>query len=290
MKMIWSTLGLLLLGACSAPAPIPSASFSRKRPALVAHRGGAALAPENTLAAFRKGLALGVDYLEMDVHMSKDGIPVVIHDPTIDRTTDGSGRVSDYTVAQLQAFNAAAKFPGGATERQVIPTFAQVLDLARDTPVRLEVEVKTDTNGRRYPGIEQKLLDELAARSMLDRVKILAFEFDTLKQVKALNPRVLCIALISVEYYRAHGAIPPAAVIDDVMTYGADGIGVDKNLLSAALTEEAHRRNLLVGVWTADAEADMLKFAEMRVDSITSNRPDALQRAVGGRRKAERGE
>ncbi len=132
---------LVSLTACAAPAAptaalAPSPVAPSKTILISAHRGGAALAPENTLASFRNGIALGADFLEMDVHLTKDGMPVIIHDATIDRTTDGAGRVADFTLAQLQAFNAAAKF-AGATEKQVVPTLAQVLDLAKPTSVKL---------------------------------------------------------------------------------------------------------------------------------------------------------
>ncbi len=285
MKLIWSTLSLLFLSAWSAPTPVPTSPSSGSKPImLVAHRGGAARAPENTLAAFKNGLALGADYLEMDVHLSKDGVPVVIHDPKIDRTTDGVGRVSDYTVAQLQEFNAAAKFPGGWAERQVIPTFAQVLDLAKDSAVHLEVEIKWDADNHPYPGIEQKVLDELATRGMLDRVKIMAFEFDALKRIRAINSRVPIIALLYLGYFLQRDVNQPVAVIDDMVNLGVDGIGINKDLVTPALVQEAHRRDLLVGVWTVDAEAEMERIAAMGVDSITSNRPDALKSVVGGGR------
>ncbi|MCL4488192.1 MAG: hypothetical protein M1570_08685 [Chloroflexi bacterium] len=285
----WTVLLLLplFLAACSAALPAPNssptppaASAPGRKPVLItAHRGGAGLAPENTLASFRNGIALGADYIEMDVHLSKDGSVVVIHDPTIDRTTDGAGRVSDYTTAELQKWNAAAKF-AGATSRESIPTFAQVLDLAQPTNVKVEVEIKVDATGKPYPGIEQKVLDELGARGMLDRVKIMAFEWETLKRVKAINPRVTIIALMN-DYLRSHGPNNPAPIIDDVTGYGADGIGANKDLLTAALTDAAHAHKMLVGVWTPDTKDEMLKAINMGVDSITTNHPDLLKKVLG---------
>jgi glycerophosphoryl diester phosphodiesterase len=301
MKLYWSALALVFLGACAAPpppavptpattpppAPTPNSGAGESKPiALVAHRGGAGLAPENTLASFRKGLELGADYLEMDVHLTKDGIPVVIHDPTVDRTTDGEGRVGDMTLEQLQAFNAAAKFPGGPASagggagKEPVPTLAQVLDLAKGTSVRLEIEIKVAADNRPYPGIEQKVLDEVARRGMLDRVRIMAFEFDTLKQVKALNPRVQTVALMTTDYFRGKDVNAPAAMVDDVASF-ANGIGVNKDLLTAQLTREAQNRRMLVGVWTVDGDAEIKKFIDMGVDSITSNRPDLLKQALG---------
>ncbi len=303
MKLIRFVLALafVLLAACRAPTPtlepaialppvvvtatngpaLPTTTpASASKPVLlVAHRGGAGLAPENTLASFKNGIALGADYIEMDVHLSKDGAVMVIHDPTLDRTTDAKGRVSDYTMAELQAMNDAAKFPG-ATSKEPVPTLGQVLDLAKPTNVRMEVEIKVGADGKPYPGIAQKTLDEINARGMLDRVKIMAFEFGTLKEIRTINPKVFTVALMTTDYFRAKDISKPAAIIDEVSTF-SNAIGVDKNFLTPQLIQEAHNRNLAVGVWTVDTEAEMTKFIKMGVDGITSNRPDILKTVLG---------
>ncbi len=291
MKNLLPLLCAILLAACAAPAtlaptpthaptlaPLPT-TRAPSPIALIAHRGGAGLAPENTLAAFKSGLALDADYLEMDTHLTKDGIVVVIHDPTIDRTTDGSGRVADLTLAQVQAFNAAAKF-SGATERQSVPTFAQALDLAKPTRARIEVEIKVPPQGR-YAGIEQKLLDEIAAREMFDRVQVSSFNLDVLKDLKTLNPRVTTVALLSVDYFRTAEVNQPARVVEQMIALGAALIAVNKDLLTPALALEAQKRGIKVEVWTVDREDEMKKFVEMKVDGIISNRPDILKRVLG---------
>ncbi len=287
----------IFLVACSTPTTVTPTSTRTNIPTIVpsnlstmeptqvsktilisAHRGGAGLQPENTLAAFQNGIALGADFIEMDLHLTQDGVPVVIHDPTVERTTDGKGNVSALLLSQLQAFNAAAKF-SGAKDKQVVPTFAQVLDLTQPTNVQMEVEIKTDAAGKRYPGIEQKVLDAIAARGMLERVRIMAFEFDTLKQIRALNAKVSIIALVTTDYFRTHDLSQPAAIAADLAF--ADGIGVNATLLTPQLAQEAHARKLAVGVWTVDTASDMRKFIAMNVDSITTNRPDILMRALG---------
>lgn len=247
---------------------------------IIAHRGGAGLAPENTLASFRNGLVLNADVLEMDAHLTKDGVVVIIHDPTLERTTDGTGRVADFTLAQLQAFNAAAKYAGGATERQAIPTFAQVLDLVKPTTARIEVEIKVPPQGR-YPGIEQKMIDEIPARGMIDRVQISSFDFDTLKQVKAISPKTKTVALLTFDYFRANDINQPAATVEQMQSIGADIIAVNKELLTAKLVQEAQNRKVKVEVWTVDTEEEMKKFIAMGVDGIITNRPDVLKRVLG---------
>ncbi|MBI3915135.1 MAG: hypothetical protein HY327_13240 [Chloroflexi bacterium] len=276
---------LPFLAACAAvpteATPIqPTGAPTGADVAVIAHRGGAGLAPENTLASFKNGLALDVDVLEMDTHLTKDGIVVVFHDATIERTTDGKGRVADFTLAELQKFNAAAQYAGGTTEKQSVPTFAQVLDLAKPTRARIEVEIKVPVPGR-YAGIEQKLLDEIAARAMLERVQVSSFDFGVLKDLKTLNPRVTTVALLSLDYFRAVDINQPARVIDQIRALDAAFIAVNKDLLTPALVQEAQKRGIQVEVWTVDREEEMKKFAEMKVDGIISNRPDILKRVLG---------
>jgi glycerophosphoryl diester phosphodiesterase len=276
---------MLLITAC-APLPatvIPLAATQTIQPTsrllVIAHRGGAGLMPENTLGAFQNALALKVDYLELDAHLTKDGIPVIMHDPTLERTTDGVGQIGNYTLAQLQPFNAAAKSLSAKT-KEPIPTFAQVLDLAKPTQVKVEVEIKVPPQGR-YNGIEQKMLDEIVARDMIERVQISSFNLDVIKEVKTLNPAIKTVALMSVDYFRAYDLNTPQTIIDHVISLKASFIAVNKDYLNAKLVQAAHSRGLLVEVWTVDSESDIKKFVAMDVDGIISNKPDKLKDVLG---------
>lgn len=275
----------IFIVSCSMPASSPSLTpvspAPNKSVAIIAHRGGAGLAPENTLASFRNGLALNADYVEMDAQLSKDGVVVIIHDPTINRTTDGKGNVVDFTLTQLQTFNAAAAYANGTTERQAIPTFAQVLDLAKPTNVRVEVEVKLTAQNARYPGLEQKMIDEINAHGMLDRVQISSFDFDSLKEVKKISPRTRTVALISSDYFRSNDISQPVKTVDQMQGLGVEIIAINKDFLGVKLIEEAHIRKIQIEVWTVDKEEEMNKFIAMSVDGIISNRPDVLKRVLG---------
>ena len=140
-----------VLGALLALAALGLGSAAGSRPAtlVAAHRGGAALWPENSLLAFRNAIALGVDAIELDLHMTADGEVVVLHDPTLERTTTGSGSLRDLRLADLAPLR--LKGPDGAVTSERIPTFAQVLDLVveRPTPVELLPEIKVDANLQR---------------------------------------------------------------------------------------------------------------------------------------------
>src|SRR5271157_5303017 len=148
----------------------------------VAHRGGAQLAPENTLAAFRNALTLPVDAIELDVHMSRDGRLVVFHDHVVDKCTNGSGNLRELDFAYLRSLNAAARFPGGWPEPQQIPTLREVLELAKGH-AQVHIEVKSmKRNGTfgRYPNIAETVVEEVRSTGMLDQVLVISFDWTIL--------------------------------------------------------------------------------------------------------------
>ena len=246
----------------------------------VAHRGGAGLAPENTLAAFRVGLEQGADALELDVHLSRDGELVVIHDPSLARTTNAAGEVGGMTLAELRTLDASARYFGPPVGRQLIPTLQEVIDLAKGR-ASLQIEIKVRAGGTRYAGIESRVVETLRQSAMVDEAVILSFDFPTLAAVKALEPRLRTCALVSRAYLQSVGKRGPAAVAGEMAALGAAYVGVEKSWLLEPLYRELRSRGLGVGVWTVDDPEDMRRFAAMGVDFITSNRPDLLREALG---------
>ena len=146
---------LLALAAVCGLAALMVAAAPVPQPLVAAHRGGALLWPENSLTAFRQALALGVDYLETDVHLTADGEVVVLHDPTLDRTTTGSGRVRAARLADLSSVRLRDR-SGGVTQ-DAVPTLGQLLDLLAPSAAQLLLEIKVDADRQRYPGIEEKV-------------------------------------------------------------------------------------------------------------------------------------
>ena len=143
-------------------------------PLLAAHRGGSLLWPENSLLAFRNAVALGADFIEFDVHLSRDGEVMVIHDATLDRTTTGSGPVKDRTVAELKAFR--LKDRSGAVTQEAIPTLDEVVAVAAQGRRRMLLEIKVDPSKARYPGIEEKVLAILDRHAMAPSTIVMSFE------------------------------------------------------------------------------------------------------------------
>ena len=151
---------------------------------ILAHRGASAYAPENTLEAFRLALEMGADGFELDVHLSRDGHLVVIHDESVNRTTNGTGEVRDLTLAELKALDACN---GKEAYRGAkIPTLEEVFELIKDTHHIVNVELKTDNY--LYPGLEEQCLELVARMGLEDRVIYSSFNHYTLMKMRQLKP------------------------------------------------------------------------------------------------------
>ncbi len=278
--LLFSILCLILLAVGCSSTYTEEGTIMR-----VAHRGGAALAPENTLIAFATGLEHDADALEMDIHLSKDGIIVVTHDPTLTRTTNQAGFISDYDAKTLSSFNAATNFSGeGNFKEQPIPSLIEVLDLIQNKalrPVFLQIEIKVKSDGSRYDGIEEKLVRILQERNLLDSTIIISFDFPSLQEIHKLEPRLKTGALISTKYMSAVGVGGPKSVANEIASLGVDYVGINHQFLSQTLYNEFRAQKLGVGVWTVNDENTMKRFAALGVDFITSDRPDLLKKILG---------
>lgn len=245
---------------------------------VAAHRGGALLWPENSLLAFRNALALGADLLELDVHLSRDGEVVVIHDPTLERTSTGAGAVAAAGRADL----AAARLRGrdGAVTDEPVPTLAQVLDLLGPSRAELLLEIKVDPARQPYPGIEASTLALVRARGLRARTVVMAFEPETLRRVRALDPEIRTTLLVSrgrVERERA-GA---STVTGWATAVGATSLGIDHRVLDAALVAAARQAGLQLAAWTVNTEPDLRRVLDLGVDIVISDQPDLALRLAG---------
>lgn len=246
----------------------------------VAHRGGALLAPENTLAAFKVGITHQSNALELDLHLSNDGELMVIHDPLLERTTGVQGEVSAYSAFELQQFNAAQGTSFSAEyDFEKIPTFREVLELviATDDTLYLQVEIKVDQNGNRYPKIEERIIELLHEYQVVEQTVIISFDFPSLQRIKELEPTLQIGALISKQYFSAYPIKTPALVADDIAALGAEYVGLNYQYLTPQLRDEFRRVGVKIGVWTVNETEAILKMANLGVDFITSDRPDLLK-------------
>jgi glycerophosphoryl diester phosphodiesterase len=258
---------------------------SQPRVKIVGHRGARGIAPENTLASFQKAIDIGVDAVEFDLHVSKDGKLVVMHDPNIERTTDGTGEIGDFSSEELGRLNAAAKFVGEiAYGVQRIPTLQQVLDLI-DGKVGIYLEIKLRSNNTRYPGIEQMMLDVVRKYNVLASTLVSSFDFATLDEVKRLEPTLRTQVNISVGYFESLENKEPKAVAADLVKRGFRWIAINKKFLTLEMFSALKDQGLNVHPWAVNDVDEMWQFIDMGVDLITTDRPDLLVPAYRNGRK-----
>src|SRR5258708_4641055 len=200
----------------------------------VAHRGGARLAPENTLAAFQNALMMPIDAIELDVQMSRDGQVVVFHDNTVEKLTNGEGNILDLDFAYLRSLNTAAHFSGGWLQPEQIPTLREVLELARGH-VEAYIELKTserDGVQGRYPQIAETVLAEIRAVNMLSHVLIISFDWFILQAIKTLEPEIQTGAIVSNDVWDIQAEHAPETLVDQVTALGCNWVNMDQKLFT----------------------------------------------------------
>ncbi len=247
-----------------------------RRPLLAAHRGGALLWPENGLTAYRGALALGVDFVETDVHLTAADELVLLHDPTLDRTTTGRGAVRAATRAALGEVRLRAS-DGSATD-EPIPTLDALLDLLQPTAVGLLLEIKAPAAGARYPAIEEGVLAALRGHGLAERTVVMAFEAPTVARVRELAPAQPTAML----FRRREGWLrAPAEAVERARALGAVYLGLDHHVIDERLTAEARAAGLGLLAWVVNEPRDLARMAELGVEIVESDRPDVARRALG---------
>jgi glycerophosphoryl diester phosphodiesterase len=261
--------------------PAVSHPFASRQKLVIAHRGGAKLAPENTMAAFANGLSLGSDGLECDVHLSRDGVPVVIHDATLDRTTDATGPVGARSAAELANVDAGYRFSPGHGEfpfrgRGIgVPTLEAVLRTF--TGVRVIIEMKQGE-----PALARAVADLVRLAKAAERVCVGSFYSRGLEVIRAEAPEMATSASeheARWTLYRSWCRWPIAAARPYCAFQVPEWAG-RLHVVSRAFVEQAHRDRARVDVWVVDAAADIERLFALGVDGVITDRPDV---AVGVR-------
>jgi glycerophosphoryl diester phosphodiesterase len=241
-----------------------------RTPLIFGHRGASAYAPENTLAAFRLALEQGADGVELDVTLSADGVPVVIHDDTLDRTTTGKGPVSQLTLTELKTLEAgySSKF-GEQFAGQCIPTLAEVFEACGAQPI-INIELKRD----RSPGrqLARRVVDLIHANGRQGRVIISSFQFSSLGRLKVLDPDLPVALLYMLPVFGPRLAKCLARRLPHEAHHPA------ANGLTAADIAWCHQQGLRVNAWTLDDGPGLRRLAMDGVDGLMSNRPDLAVR------------
>lgn len=244
------------------------------RPRLFAHRGGSLEAPENTLVAFANGLAAGADRLELDVHGTADGEVVVIHDSTLDRTTNGSGEIRAHTLAQIQKLDAgyhyrdargASSFRGRGVR---VPTLGEVVSAFPGVPLNIEIK-------QLEPAIEDAVLAVFDRFSARDQVLLAAEDGRIMSRIRAAASAMLSGSSVDdvVAFAQAWeaGTLASHRPLGVALQVPPDFLG--KPLVTAELCQWAHRLGMEVHVWTIDDEAEIERLLALGADGIMTDLP-----------------
>ena len=234
----------------------------------IAHRGASSLAPENTLAAFRKAAELGADGLELDIQFSKDGKLVVVHDELLNRTTNGKGLVKDYTLAELKELDAGSWF-SPEFAKEPIPTLEEVL--AEFPDLHINIEIKSGVI--LYPGIEKAVLDLVSKHKLEEKVLISSFNHYSLVECNEINPEVPIGILYMAGLYEPW---------DYAKKLGCYSIHPFFYGVQPEIIQGCKENRLAIYAWTVDDSKTMAALCKGGVDAIITNRPQDLKEILTG--------
>jgi glycerophosphoryl diester phosphodiesterase len=239
---------------------------------VIAHRGDSAHQPENTLASFSNALAIGAEFLELDVQLTRDGEAVVIHDGSLERTTDGHGAVGGLSLAQLKRLSAG--YPqrfGTAHALERIPTLGEVLALARGR-ARVMIEFKKESLTETGTILESRVIEVVRAAGMEQDVVLISFERRALARLRELAPAIRRGHL----FYRA----TPDEVVAGAAEVATDIVMPEKGMLSHALIDACRAAGLKPATWVVDDPGELLALEPFGLYGIGSNRPGVLLQAI----------
>ena len=233
----------------------------------VAHRGASAQYPENTLLAFRQAIQQGVDMLEIDIHHTADDKLVVIHDPTLERTTNGHGDICDHSLEEIRQLDA------GQGER--IPILNEVVQMAREAQIRLCVEIKGRTETEEL-AIAESVIRELETSDFLSQAIVTSFSPQALLRVKAVQPEVSTMLDPSPQ----DGSLTPRQICEQALRAGANCVSYDFRFLTPAIVRECQLTGLTLWPWDPDVPDDIKQVINLDVHGIMTNRPDILNKVI----------
>jgi len=247
-------------------------------PLIIGHRGASAVAPENTMAAFREAIAAGSDGIEFDVRLTRDGLPVVIHDNSLVRTAGVSDRVADLTWSELEGIDVGSRFAvtrklaPGSFATETVPSLEQLFALFEANDLILYLEMKCDSPSERVLLAEAccRLINEY---SLKPRVIIECFDLPALEVVKSIDSEIKTAAL-----FQPALTTPWTVqwIINQATAVQASALALHYRLVRKSLVEQAKDIGLLVAVWTVDDPAWVYRAKSIGIDALITNNPAAM--------------
>ena len=282
--VVIAAIALVMVVLAQPADDCPACLRDLPRPLVMAHQGGEELWPSNTMYAFERAAALGVDVLEMDLHVTADGALVLIHDETVDRTTDGTGVVEQKTLAEVKALDAGHYWTDD--EGQTYPfrgqgitvaTLEEVFQAFPDMPMNIEIKLVEN-----IPVVEP-FCQMIRQYGKQDQILVASFHEDAMSEFRAACPEVATSASQNevINFFARHfvglaaSYSPPAQAVQ-VPEYRS-GI----HILTPRFVEDAHSRGMDVHVWTVNEAEDMQRMIDLGVDGIITDRPDILLELLG---------
>ena len=240
---------------------------------IIGHRGASAVAPENTMAAFREAIAVGADGIEFDVRLTRDGVPVVIHDSTLRRTGRLPHRVADLTWAEVSKVDVGRWF-SGSFGSETIPSLAELFTLFQSKNSTLYLEMKSDSAS------DQRALAEACARaidehSLKERVLVECFQLPALKILKKVDPGIKTVALFEPSFTNT-SLLSDQRIINQAIDAGAAALALHHRLARESLVQKAKAEGLHVAVWTVDDPAWIERARATGIDALITNDPAAM--------------
>ena len=233
----------------------------------VAHRGASAQYPENTLLAFRRAIEQGVDFLELDVHLTADEELVVMHDTTLDRTTNGHGNIHDHSLQDIRQLDAG--------QGEKIPLLSEAIQLSRESQVRLFVEVKGATEAEGLV-IAEAAVRALEAGGFLSQIILTSFSPSALLRAKSIQPEISTM----LNPLPQDGTLTPRQICAQALRAGANCLSYDFRFLTPAIATECQLTGLALWPWDPDEPEDMRQMIKLGVHGIVTNRPDVLNKVL----------
>lgn len=255
------------------PFPVSLYSDNKDNVVVIGHRGASAYYPENTMSAFRAAYEMGAEMIELDILLSKDDVPVVIHDETLERTTDGTGKVMEYTYEELNKLDAGSWF-GEEHTGERIPTLEEVLQFAKGK-IAVNIEIKTEAvSDERERGIEEKAYELVKKYDMQDYVLFSSFDYRAIAHLKELDVNI-AVALLY-DKQQSYDKDPKELV----ESYNADAFNCSYRQFSKKWAEVTSEAGIPVFVYTVNSRRKMKKMIKRGVNGIFSDKPDVLKSLV----------
>lgn len=256
---------------------------NKSKPLVIAHRGGRRIAPENTLEAFQKSVDLGVDVFELDIHTAKDGELIVIHDKSVDRTTNGKGKVAEMTLAEIQKLDAGhhwtddegKTFPYRGKDVR-IPTLREVFEAFPDSLINIEPKHSEPSPVNKLCGLikEFKRIDKVVVASTIKTV-LTDFRRDCPGVATSASPTEAISFMVRYKLNLEDNYTPSMQSLQVIKSIGT------WQFLTKGYMKAAHEKNLEVHVWTINKTEDMQKLIDVGVDGIITDYPDRLVELIG---------